>query len=130
MSIEESYTSKISFCNDVKLRNYEEEHVKQKEGCTEKENSPRTGLSPSGKTRKENGGKRGVKNRHVYRNEGTGAGKPRNWRKYVHAEMNGAYNVMRKAFEWFFFNEGLSLKYDLYWLSPKLGVTPMKLSSR
>ena len=26
--------------------------------------------------------------------------------------MNGAYNVMRKAFEWFFFNEGLSLEYD------------------
>ena len=71
-----------------------------------------------------------MKNRHVYRNEGHGAGKPRNWRKYVHAEMNGAYNVMRKAFEWFSFNEGLSLDYELYWLSPKLGVTPMKLSSR
>jgi len=33
----------------------------------------------------------------------------------------------RKAFEWFFFNEGLSLDYVLYWLSPKLGVTPMQV---
>jgi len=128
VSIEESYTSKISFCNNTKLRNYE--HVKQKEGCTEKGTSPRTGLSPRGKTRKENGGERGTKNRHVYQNEGHGEGKPRNWRKYVHAEINGAYNVVRKAFEWFFFNEGLSLDYDLYWLSPKLGVTPMQLSLR
>ena len=36
----------------------------------------------------------------------------------------------RKALEWFFFNEGLSLDYDLYWMSPKLGVTPMQLSLR
>jgi len=36
----------------------------------------------------------------------------------------------RKAFEWFFVNAGLSLDYDLYWLSPKLGVTPMQLSLR
>jgi len=33
----------------------------------------------------------------------------------------------RKAFEWFSFKEELSLDYDLCWLSPKLGVTPMKL---
>jgi putative transposase len=127
VSTEESYTSQISFCNNVELRKYEEkEEVKTQEGCTEQENATRTGLSPSGNTKKENGGQRGTKNRHVYQNEGTRKGKPANWRKIIHAEINGAYNMMRKLFEWFSFNSKLSLDYDLYWLSPKCGVTPMK----
>ena len=62
----------------------------------------------------------------MYRNEGTGEGKPANWRKDVHADINGAYNILRKMFGWLSFNDKLSLEYDLYWLSPKLGVTPMK----
>ena len=126
VSTEESYTSKISFCNDTKLRNYEEEHVKQKEGYTEKEAPERTKLPRRGTRKKENGGQRGRKDRHVYRNEGTGEGRPANWRKYVHADINGAFNILRKMFGWFTFNEHLTLDYDLYWLSPKLGVAPMK----
>ena len=126
VSTEESYTSKISFCNDTKLRNYEEEHVKQKEGCTEKEAPERTKLPRRGTRKKENGGQRGRKARHVYRNEGIGEGRPENWRKYVHADINGAFNILRKMFGWFTFNENLTLDYDLYWLSPKLGVAPMK----
>jgi len=130
VTTEESYTSKISFCNNTKLRNYDEEHVKEEEGCADKEDASRTGLSQNGTMRKENGGYRESNNRHVYRNGGDGKGKPKSWRKVVHADMNGSYNILRKMFDWFAFNESLSLNYKLYWLSPKLGVTPMKLSLR
>jgi len=120
VSTEESYTSKISFCNDTKLRTFGEE------GYTEKEAPERTKLPRRGTRKKENGGQRGRKDRHVYQNEGVGEGRPENWRKYVHADINGAFNILRKMFGWFTFNENLTLDYDLYWLSPKLGVAPMK----
>ena len=121
VSIEESYTSKVSFVNDVRLRTFGEE------GCPCQGDSVGTKLPRNGELRKKNGGQRGRKDRHVYRNEGCGEGKPKNWRKVMHADINGAFNILRKMFSWFSFNENLSLDYDLYWLSPKSGLTPMKI---
>ena len=128
VSVEESYTSKISFCNNVELKKYGETEIVQeakKEECTETADSVRTKLPRSGTQKTKYGGQRSTKNRHVYRNEGTGEGKPANWRKDVHAEINGAYNILRKMFDWLSFNDKLSLEYDLCWLSPKTGLTPM-----
>jgi hypothetical protein len=45
----------------------------------------------------------------------------------VHADLNGGYNMGRKLFPWFRFGEGVTFDYVLYWLSPKLGLTPMNL---
>jgi len=43
------------------------------------------------------------------------------WR-VVHADVNGAFNIIRKIFRSFKYHAGLTLKYDLYRLSPRLGV--------
>ena len=104
----------------------QKDNREEKSGNTE--GAPaRAKLPRSGNVMKENGGERGRKDRHVYRNEGNGKGKPANWRKYIHADINGAFNILRKIFAWFTFNESLDLDYTLYWLSPKLGITPMRL---
>ncbi len=43
------------------------------------------------------------------------------WRK-IHADLNGAYNIVRKVFTGFGFERRLSSRYDKYWLSPRQGV--------
>ena len=128
VSTEESHTSKTSFCNNTVLRKFGDKKDNREEKSENTEGAPaRAKLPRSGNVMKENGGERGRKDRHVYRNEGNGKGKPSNWRKYVHADINGAFNILRKIFAWFTFNESLDLDYNLYWLSPKLGITPMRL---
>lgn len=118
VSTEESYTSKVSFCNGTKLKTFGE-------GSAKTEETGRTKLPRSGNRKKEDGGQRGSKDRHAYRNEGDREGKPSNWRRVVHADINGAFNILRKVFGWFAFDETLTLDYTLHWLSPKLGLAPM-----
>jgi len=129
LSTEESYTSKISFLNNVTLRKFgkkEANNENNNEVITTKEEDTQDGvgtnLPRSGRTKKENGGYRSNANRNVYINEDI-ENKPKNWKKVVHADLQGSFNMIRKVFDWFHFNDTLTMNYDLYWMSPKLGLT-------
>ena len=128
LSTEESYTSKISFLNNVALRKFEEkEEINENNNgeITKAEDTHEgvgTNLPRSGRTKKENGGYRSNANRNVYINEDI-ENKPKNWKKEVHADLQGSFNMIRKVFDWFQFNDTLTMNYDLYWMSPKLGLT-------
>jgi len=133
VSTEESYTSKISFLNNVPLRKFEEKDTNKEETnnevITKTEEDTQEGvganLPRSGRIKKENGGYRSSANRNVYINEDI-ENKPKNWKKSVHADLQGSFNIVRKVFDWFCFNDTLTMKYDLYWMSPKLGLTKSK----
>ena len=127
VSTEESYTSKVSFCNGTALRKIKDT---RESCCTETGAPARAKLPHRGTAKKEDGGERDRKDRHVHRNGGNREGKPSNWRRRIRADINGAFNILRKVFGWFSFDESLNLDYILYWLSPKLGVTPMILPLR
>jgi transposase len=45
----------------------------------------------------------------------------------MHADLNAAFNVVRKAVLKFQWHAALSPLYELLWLSPKRGLQPMKL---
>jgi len=127
LSTEESYTSKISFLNNVPLRKFEEKEASNNEIIENKaeedtQEGVGTNLPRSGRIKKENGGYRSNANRNVYINENI-ENKPKNWKKVVHADLQGSFNMMRKVFDWFHFNDTLTMNYDLYWMSPKLGLT-------
>ena len=132
LSTEESYTSKISFLNNVPLRKFEEKEELNNKASNEitktttreedTQDGVDTNLPRSGRTKKENGGYRSSANRNVYINEDI-ENKPKNWKKSVHADLQGSFNMMRKVVDWFYFNDTLTMNYDLYWMSPKLGLT-------
>src|SRR5690606_5901557 len=43
-----------------------------------------------------------------------------------HADVNGAFNIIRKVFDDFCYHAGLSLKFTVRWISPRRGaVTPL-----
>ena len=131
LTTEESYTSKISFANNTPLLNYEEKEQPVTRAATAHPTTndvARTNLPGNGKKKHRFGGKRGTTKatRHVYTNEKAG-NKPANWRKRVHADINGAFNILRKALPWFEFNPTLTFSYDLFWLSPKHGLSAMNL---
>ena len=65
---------------------------------------------------------------------GTRSSTDRNWFRHknrhdrwawVHADVNGAFNIIRKVFHAFAYHSGLTLKFTLFRLSPRLGVTPL-----
>jgi len=132
LSTEESYTSKISFLNNVPLRKFEEKEELNNKASNEitktttreedTQDGVDTNLPRSGSIKKENGGYRSSANRNVYINENI-ENKPKNWKKSVHADLQGSFNMIRKVFDWFYFNDTLTMNYDLYWMSPKLGLT-------
>ena len=104
VTTEESYTSKTSFVNGDALESFEE-----------KENAKSNGIElPSTcKTGKRSSSDR---NRFVHKNRND------RW-KFVHADVNGAFNILRKVFKSFSYHVGLTLKYTIYRLSPINGVT-------
>ena len=106
ITTEESYTSKTSFVNGDELEVYED--TKERKETSES-------YVPALKT-----GKRSSNDRHrfVHKN------REDRW-KIVHADVNGAFNIMRKVFKAFAYHAGLTLKYTLYRLSPRLGVVPI-----
>jgi len=133
LTTEESYTSKISFANNTPLRKYEEKEqpvTREETTHTPANDVTRTNLPGNGKMEHRFGGKRGTTKdtRHVYTNVKTGK-KPANWRKRVHADINGAFNILRKVLPWFKFNPTLTFSYDLFWLSPKHGLSAMNFEA-
>ncbi len=111
VTTEESYTSKTSFALNETLRTHP--RAQSSTGSTESPNSS-PGAEPS-ETRTPPLGRR---QRHVFKSPGaTGL-----WAS-LHADLNGAYNILRKVFLHFQWHAALSARFTLLWLSPKKGLT-------
>lgn len=101
VTVEESYTSKTSFIDGDELRNYADKD--------QPDVAPAARMS----------GYRSTENRNwfVRRRD---AVKPGEITK-VHADVNGAFNIIRKVFKDFCYHAGLSLKFTVRWISPRRG---------
>ena len=101
---EESYTSKTSFVTNEALEVYNKET----------RNDPtRTKPVRDGYRRSDD------RNMFVHKQQ-------RNDRwKIVHADVNGAFNIIRKVFKNFAYHVGLTLKFTIFRLSPRLGTVRM-----
>ncbi len=110
VTTEESYTSKTSFALNESLRTKE----------------PQTTTSENSETRTDDAAAAaplaGRRNKHVFKAPGAARG----WER-MHADINGAFNIIRKAVLKFKWRESLTPLYELLWLSPKKGLTPMRL---
>ena len=58
--------------------------------------------------------------------DGTSPRPPSGWAR-VHADINGAFNIIRKVCLKFQWREHLTPSFELLWLSPRLGLSAMKL---
>jgi len=107
VTVEESYTSKTSFYDGDVLRSFSD-----KQDPTDAASEARMS------------GYRSTENRRwfVRRRD---AVKPGEITK-IHADVNGAFNIIRKVFTGFCYHVGLSLKFTVRWISPRRGaVVPM-----
>ncbi len=111
LTTEESYTSKSSFANGDVLQTHETKETTQQatvggEAQIDMSAKPVTPLTG---------------HRSGDRKWFTSKDRNDRWRK-IHADLNGAYNIVRKVFTGFGFDGRLSSRYDKYWLSPRQGV--------
>lgn len=123
---EESYTSRKSFAlnEDLPVKGEESapKDAEEQERQPAKEDTP-PAVAPV-KLRQKRRVRRGQgKKRHELTSEGA----PPGWEK-IHADLNGALNIIRKVFKRFRQHGRLSPKFWLYWLSPKFGLAPMRLA--
>ena len=120
---EESYTSKSSFVNGDTLRTFGEEPVQGAPADeTHDEAATSTPAGESGAPAPALTGTRNKADRNRFRNHN----RDDRW-KWVHADVNGAFNIIRKVFGSFAYNDGLTLKFKLLRVSPRMGVTPVRL---
>jgi putative transposase len=112
VSTEESYTSKTSFVNGDVLESFEEKQTAKNEAIN-------TGIEIPAALKT---GYRSSNNRNwfVHKNRDD------RWKR-VHADVNGAFNILRKVFASFRYHVGLTLKFTLYRLSPWQGLVALKL---
>jgi putative transposase len=106
VTTEESYTSKTSFVNGDQLECYTDK---------ERDAAPATKPVLTGRRSSVD------RNWYYHRNRDD------RW-KWVHADVNGAFNIIRKVFRRFAYHDGLTLKFNLLRVSPRLGVTPLRLA--
>ena len=121
VTTEESYTSKASFVDHDAMGVFD--------GSRKKENEPKEtivtdtgedGASSESQTPGAVGrysGHRPSSNRNWFIRRNAGAG----GRSRVHADVNGAFNIIRKVFARFRYHVGLSLKFNVRWISPRMG---------
>jgi IS605 OrfB family transposase len=131
LTTEESYTSQASFVNNEALRTIDP--ARQREGKKTKKTEAAAAASPpvpalAGTAPKPAPtpvvalGKRLKHERNTFVNlHQTGR-----WAR-VHADVNAAFNMLRKVFKGFAFHAGLTLKYTVLRLSPRLGLTPAQI---
>jgi len=120
VTTEESYTSKTSFVNNEPLKTYQK-LPKQKKTTqpTPSNTSPPFPPEPEPTTPM---GKRLKHERHTFVNHHqTGR-----WAQ-VHADVNAAFNMLRKLWYNFAYHEGLTLKYDLMRVSARYGLTRVRI---
>jgi putative transposase len=132
IATEESYTSKTSFALNEPLRTIAQTRVQAqapRPACASETREPRTdehgradAVAPETSTAAAKPALAGRRVRHVF----TVASAPVGWRR-MHADLNAAFNVVRKVVLKFQWHAALSPLYELLWLSPKRGLQPMKL---
>lgn len=113
VTTEESYTSKSSFVDNDILKTYKEPNQGNavEDGASE-ESIPAVAYS----------GKRNTSDRNWFNRHNAGGGRL----SRVHADVNGAFNIIRKVFSNFRYHAGLSLKFNVRRISPRLGaVAPL-----
>lgn len=123
VTVEESYTSKSSFALNETLPTYEPAPQGPRQPTTGE--PPPAGAPEGGRIKFQGRRGSGKKTRHDF----TTPGLENEWAR-MHADLNGAFNILRKAFPAFQINAGLTSRCLLYWFSPKSGWTPMKLKSK
>ncbi len=111
LTTEESYTSRSSFANGDVLQTHEKETAQQATVGGEAQD----GMSDSKPVIVLTGHRSDDRKWFVSKDRNDG------WRK-IHADLNGAYNIVRKVFTGCGFERRLSSRYDKYWLSPRQGV--------
>ncbi len=117
VTVEESYTSKTSFVDNEELRTWKE----QKHG-----NAVEDGASGDASPAVAYSGHRSASNRNWFIRHNAGSGRL----SRVHADVNGAFNIIRKVFASFCYHTGLSLKFNVRRISPRLGaVAPLSCQS-
>ena len=114
VTTEESYTSKTSFVNNEPLR----KHSGKKKSKAPAEKSASTKVEPE-QTSPAPGllGKRLKDERNTFVNAHQTGRLAR-----VHADVNAAFNILRKVFQRLTYHAGLTLKYTVMRLSPRLGL--------
>ena len=127
VTTEESYTSKTSFVSNEPLKSYEEgKSKKEKTGkkAVEAASPPLLAQAdtPQAPRIPAMGRRLKDKERNTFVNyQETGR------LARVHADVNGAFNILRKVFKDFAYRRGLSLNYRLSRVSPRLGLTAICL---
>lgn len=104
ITTEESYTSKASFVNNDALKVYDKNTSK----------SEKTPHAFTGKRSQDN------RNWFVNKNRSDRLGK-------VNADINGAFNIIRKIFKDFRYQAALSLQFVVYTLCNKRGMIPLQI---
>ncbi|MDF3887172.1 transposase [Cupriavidus basilensis] len=126
VTTEESYTSKTSFVSNEPLRSFEEEKPKRERNQknVEAASQPLSAQAGTPKAQPTALGRRlKDKERNTFvNNQETGR------LARVHADVNGAFNVLRKVFKGFAYHRKLSLNYRLSRVSPRLGLTAIRLT--
>ncbi|MFS8981208.1 transposase [Cupriavidus necator] len=128
VTTEESYTSKTSFVSNEPLKTRTPEASKNKEEpkqAVESPQQPQPAQADTTEAPAKPMGWRLKDERHTFVN-------PRETGRLarVHADVNGAFNIVRKVFKRFAYHRGLSLNYRLSRVSPRLGLTAILANSR
>ncbi|MDW9478849.1 hypothetical protein GOB57_09145 [Sinorhizobium meliloti] len=112
VTAEESYTSKASFVDNDVLRVY---------GETKQGNAAEVGASGTPSPAVAYSGRRCASDRNWFNRHNAGSGRL----SRLHADVNGAFNIIRKVFSRFCYHAGLSLKFNVRRISPRLGAVTL-----
>ena len=145
VTTEESYTSKTAFALNEPLRVKERKALNREAPTTTKSSTPTLAAAPApenSETRTDAPGPAaGVEHPDPFPGSRPGRRKahwftivddcasprpPSGWAR-VHADINGAFNIIRKVCLKFQWREHLTPSFELLWLSPRLGLSVMKL---
>lgn len=127
VTTEESYTSKTSFVNDEPLKAISKERKRVKKQSGQAASPPVLAKASTAPDLQEAAvaapmGKRLKDKRHTFVNlHQTGR-----WAR-VHADVNAAFNRLRKVFRAFAYHANLTLKYTVLRLRPRLGLSPLQI---
>lgn len=141
LTTEESYTSKTSFVNNEPLKNYAEEKTKEKTKNKDKSSQGGEAALARDKLILSNEGpghtavahlpnppmgKRLKNKRHTFVNHNQ-TGRLAAGLERVHADVNAAFNMLRKVFKNFAYHAGLNLNYTLLRVSARFGLVAIRL---
>ena len=133
---EESFTSKTSFALNEPLQVYSHNTSAQQTNETptasKPEDLPPMPRAEISKTKSQDRQKlEGRRGNGMKRNFFTSPGLPDATKKawtVIHADVNGSLNIIKKVFEHFYHSDKVHPAFWLTWLSPKKGLTEMRLA--